>query len=187
MALITTSELFMLKPVYRKLINALLTVLVFIYLVLEELIWERIAEPIYVFIRELKILQALEAVILRLNRYAVLILFLVLFVLVELIGIVAIGLFAQGQVMLASVIYFGKIPITAFTFWLFKIAKAKLMSFAWFEFSYEWLMTVLLKIKTSAIYVNIKAKIVSVKTWFKDFWTSAPIRRIRAAFGFKQT
>ena len=57
----------MLKTLYRKFINALLTVLVFIYLVLEELIWERIAEPIYGFIRELRILQALEAVILRLN------------------------------------------------------------------------------------------------------------------------
>ena len=116
-----------------------------------------------------------------------LILFLVLFALVELIGIVAIGLFAQGQVVLASAVYFGKIPLTAFTFWLFKIAKDKLMGFAWFKFCYEWLMAVLLKIKTSAIYVNIKAKIVSVKTRFNVFWTSAPIRRMRAAFGFKQT
>ena len=176
----------MLKLLYRKIINALLTVLVFIYLILEELIWERIAEPIYVFIRELKILQTLELAILRLNRYTVLTAFLVLFAIVELLGVVAIGLFAQGQVIVASVVYLGKIPITAFTFWMFKVAKEQLMSFAWFKFCYEWLMSVLLKIKTSAIYVNIKSQIVSVKTWFKDFWHSESVRRIKAMLGFKQ-
>jgi hypothetical protein len=180
-------ETSMLKLLYRKIINALLTVLVFIYLILEELIWERIAEPIYDFIRELKILQTLEQVILRLNRYTVLTLFLALFVAVESLGVVAIGLFANGQVIVASVVYLGKIPITAFTFWLFKVAKDTLMSFAWFKVCYEWLMSILLKIKTSAIYVNIKSKILSVKMWFKAFWASESVRRIKAMLGFKYT
>jgi hypothetical protein len=179
-------ETSMLKMLYRKIINTLLTVLILIYLVLEELIWERIAEPIYGFIRELKILQTLEQVILQLNRYAVLTVFLLLFAAVELLGVVAIGLFANGQVVIASVVYLGKIPITAFTFWLFKIAKDTLMSFPWFRFCYEWLMSVLLKIKTSAIYVNIKTKIVSVKMRFKAFWTSESVRRLKAMIGFKQ-
>ena len=175
----------MLKNLYHKVTNALLTVLVFIYLILEELIWERIAEPIYGFIRELKILHKLEILILRLNRYALLVCFLALFAAVELLGIIAIGLFAQGQVLIATVIYIGKIPIAAFTFWVFQIAKDKLMTFAWFKFCYEWLLAQLHKIKTSAIYVNIKAKMVSVKMWLKNFWASEPVRRIRSALGFK--
>ena len=65
----------MLKTLYRKIVNTLLTVLVFIYLILEELVWERIAEPIYGFIRELKILHKVETLILKLNRYALLIFF----------------------------------------------------------------------------------------------------------------
>lgn len=176
----------MLKTLYRKTVNFLLITLILIYLVFEELIWERIAEPIYVFIRELKILQTLEHSILRLNRYAVLTLFLALFAAVELLGVVAIGLFANGQAMLASVVYFGKIPLTAFTFWLFKIAKEQLMSFAWFKFCYDGLMSVILKIKTSAIYVKVKTKIVSVKTAFKNILASKPVRRMKALLGFKQ-
>jgi hypothetical protein len=175
----------MLKNLYRKAINALLTVLVFIYLILEELVWERIAEPIYEFIHGLKILQKVETLILKFNRYALLVCFLALFAAVELLGIIAIGLFAQGQVLIATVIYIGKIPIAAFTFWVFQVAKDKLMTFAWFKFCYEWLLTQLHKIKTSVIYLNIKAKTVSVKTWFKNLMASEPVRRIRSALGFK--
>lgn len=175
----------MLKTLYLKVANTLLTVLVFIYLIFEELIWERIAEPIYGFIRELKILHKLEIVILNLNRYALLIFFLALFAAVEILGVVAIGLLAEGQVILATVIYAGKIPIAAFTFWVFKIAQDKLMTFAWFKFCYGWLLAQILKIKTSTIYVNIKIKIVSVKSWFKSLLASEPVRRIKAALRFK--
>jgi hypothetical protein len=175
----------MLKNLFRKVTNALLTVLVFIYLILEELVWERIAEPIYAFIRDLKILHKLEIVILRLNRYTLLVCFLALFGAVELLGIFAIGLFAQGQVLIATIIYVGKIPIAAFTFWLFQIAKDKLLTFAWFKFCYEWLLVQLHKIKTSAIYVNIKAKISSIKTWFISLWENETVRRVKALLGFK--
>lgn len=175
----------MLNTLYRKLVNALLTVLVLIYLILEELVWERIAEPIYGFIRGLKILHKLETVILRLNRYALLIFFLALFIAVEFLGIIAIGLFAQGQVLIATIIYAGKIPIAAFTFWVFKIAQDKLMTFVWFKFCYEWLLAQLHKIKTSVIYLKIKAKTVGVKFWFKNLFASETVRRIKAALGFK--
>lgn len=175
----------MFKNLYLKIINALLTVLVFIYLVLEELIWERIAEPIYVFIHGLKVLHQLEILILRLNRYALLVFFLVLFAAVELLGVVAIGYLAEGQVLLATVLYAGKIPIAAFTFWVFRIAQDKLMTFAWFKSCYGWLLAQILKIKTSAIYVNIKIKIVSVKSWLKSLLASEPVRRIKAALRFK--
>lgn len=175
----------MLNTLYRKTVNALLTVLVFIYLIFEELIWERIAEPIYGFIRELKILHKLEIVILNLNRYALLIFFLALFAAVEILGIVAIGLLAEGQVILATVIYAGKIPIAAFTFWVFKVAQDKLMTFVWFKLCYEWLLAQLHKIKTSVIYLSIKARMVSVKTWFKSLFASETVRRIKSALGFK--
>jgi hypothetical protein len=177
----------MLKNFYRTVTKIVLTILVFIYLVLEELVWERIAEPIYVFIHGLKILKKVEILIHRLNRYTLLVCFLALFAAVEILGIIAIGLFAQGQVLLATVLYAGKIPIAAFTFWVFRIAQDKLMTFVWFKFCYEWLLAQLLKIKTSAIYVKIKANIASVKMWFKNLWASASILRIRAALGFKRS
>lgn len=176
----------MFKALFRKIFKALLTVLIIIYLILDELIWERIAEPLYEFLHGLKILQKLEVVIVRLNRYTLLVLFLLLFALVELLGVVAIGLFAHGLVIPATFLYVGKIPITAFTFWLFKIAKDKLLTFGWFKFCYDWLLWGLNKIKTSAIYLSIKAKAVSVKMTLKTLWASPTVQRIKAIFSFKQ-
>lgn len=176
----------MLKLLYRKIFNALLTVLILIYLILEELVWERIAEPVYEFIHSLKILHNVEQAIAGLNRYAVLVLFLVLFAVVEGLGIVAIGLFAQGLIVPATVLYAGKIPITAFTFWLFKITQDKLMTFGWFKLCYEWLIAVLHNIKTSSIYLNIKVKITGIKTWLKLHWPSKAVQRIKTVFGFSK-
>jgi hypothetical protein len=174
----------MLKTLFRKILNIFLTALVLIYLILDELIWERIAEPIYKFLHGLKILHKLEIAIAGLNRYAVLVLFLVLFVAVEGLGIVSIGLFAQGLIVPATILYAGKIPITAFTFWMFKITQDKLLTFGWFKMCYEWLLSVIHKIKTSKAYLNIKTKTVNIKNWLKSHWISKTIQRIKTAFGF---
>jgi len=176
----------MLKTLYRKILKAILTVLVLIYLILDELIWERIAEPIYEFIHNLKIMHKVELAIIDLNRYALLTLFLSLFAAVELLGVVSIGLFAQGFVITSILLYTAKIPITAFTFWMFKIAKYKLLTFIWFKYCYELLLTLLNKIKTSSAYLSIKAKTVNIKTWFKTIWASQTVQSIKAMFGFKQ-
>lgn len=177
----------MFNTLYRKVTKILLTILVFIYLIFEELIWDRIAEPIYGFIRDLKILHSVERLILTLNRYALLIIFLLLFTGVEILGIIAIGLFAQGQVVIGAIIYLGKIPIAAFTFWVFQIAKDKLLTFVWFNVCYEWLTAQLHKIKTSAIYLSIKDRMLTVKMWFKNLFASEAVSRIRAVLGFKKS
>ncbi|CAG7857528.1 hypothetical protein MCAMS1_02390 [biofilm metagenome] len=175
----------MLKRLGLLFINTVFTVLILIYLILEELVWERIAEPIYRFLHSLKILQRLEGVIHGLNRYTILIIFLLLFVIVEGLGIVAIGFFANGLPIIGMAIYAAKIPITAITFWLFKVAKDKLMTFGWFLWCYDGLQAVILKIKTSRIYINIKTRMHNIKVWIKAIFSSAPVQRIRAMLGFK--
>ena len=175
----------MFKKIFRSAFNTLLTILVLAYLILEEFIWDRIADPIYRFLHSLKILQRLESVIHRLNRYTLLIIFLLLFVAVELLGVVAIALIAQGQVLVATFIYAGKIPIAAFTFWLFKVAKDKLLTFGWFNYCYEGLLNIINKIKTSAVYINIKSKIHIVKAWLKNLHIRHLVNRLKLALGFK--
>ena len=175
----------MLKRLPLLFFNTLLTVLILIYLILEELVWERIAEPVYRFLHSLKLLQRLEQTIHGLNRYTILIIFLILFVIVEALGIVAIGLFANGLPFIGTAVYAGKIPITALTFWLFKVAKDKLMTFAWFKWCYDGLQAIILKIKTSRIYVNIKTRLHNIKAWIKGIFASALVRRLRALLGFK--
>lgn len=177
----------MLKLLYRKLLNAVLTVLIFIYLILDELIWERIAEPIYEFIHGLKILQRAEVAIAGLNRYTLLVLFLFLFAAVEGLGVVAIGLIAQGLIVPGTLIYAGKIPVAAFTFWLFKIAKYKLLTFVWFNFCYERLLRLLHAIKHSPIYLAIKTKATAIKIWFKSLAIVALAKKIKSALGFSKS
>lgn len=165
--------------------NIPLTILILIYLILEELIWERIAEPVYKFFHSLKILQRLESSVHALNRYALLIIFLSLFVAVEALGVVSLALFSQGQVIIGVVLYAAKIPIAAFTFWLFRVAQDKLLTFTWFKYCYGALLTLLNKIKTSPIYLGIKTKTLNVKLWFKSLISSEAVRRLKRALGFK--
>jgi hypothetical protein len=158
----------MLKKIIAKIADIVLGILVSVYIVLEELVWDNIAEPIYAFIHGLKILQKVEALIYRLDRHALLALFLVLFIQVELLGIVALKLMATGQAIAGATLYVGKIPVAVFTFWLFNVSKEKLMTFGWFRQSYELLMRAIDKVKASAIHQHIVARLKSVKEWLKN-------------------
>lgn len=77
---------------YKKILNIFLIVLVFIYIIFEELIWEKFAKQIITLISNLQLFQKLVPKILALNSYFILIFFVSIFVIVELIGIYA-GIF----------------------------------------------------------------------------------------------
>lgn len=157
----------MLKRILAKIADIVLGILVTIYIVLEELVWENIAEPIYTFIHGLAILQKTEAFIQRLNRHVLLALFLALFAQVELLGLLALKLIGTGKVIAGTALYAGKIPVAAFTFWLFRLAKEKLMTFGWFKRAYELILWSIEKIKSSAIHQRIAARLKAVKEWLK--------------------
>jgi hypothetical protein len=157
----------MIMKIIAKITDIVLGILVTIYIVLEELIWENIAEPIYTFIHGLSILQEAEEFIGKLNRHILLVLFLALFTQVELLGIFALKLIGSGNVIAGVTIYAGKIPIAAFTFWLFRISKEKLMTFDWFKQVYGFVISIILKIKMSSIHQSIVTKIKSGKQWLK--------------------
>ncbi len=158
----------MLQTLTHKLIHIGLTFLVFTYIIFEELIWETIAKPIYEFVHSLKILQKVEMTIHKLHRILLLIIFLTLFIQVELLSIFAVALFAKGQVYSGVLLYMGKIPIGAFTFWLFRISKDKLMTFDWFKTLYNFIMEIIDKIKASEIYQKIKVKTKTIKQYIKE-------------------
>jgi hypothetical protein len=174
-----------LKRRLPKIFNIPLTLLILIYLILEELIWDRVAEPIYRYIHGLKLLQRVEGRIHALDRYTLLAVFLSLFAGVEGLGVIALALFAQGLVIPGTLLYAAKIPIAAFTFWLFRIAQDKLLTFGWFKYCYEGLLSILDKIKSSEIYLGIKARIHAVKDWLKSLYIADIFRRLRKLFSAK--
>lgn len=156
------------KRILAKIADIVLGILVAIYIVLEELVWENIAEPIYRFIHSLVILQRVELFIVRLDRHILLVIFLALFIQVELLGLFALKLIGTGKVIAGTALYAGKIPVAAFTFWLFRVAQEQLMTFVWFKKSYDLTIWIIDGIKSSSIYLRIVARIKTVKEWFKS-------------------
>jgi hypothetical protein len=163
----------MLIIIKNKLISLLQLILVLLYILFEELIWEGIAKPIYNAIHSLKILQKLEARLETVNAHVILAIFVLLLTLVEVFGIYAGILFVSGQVMLGLGLYIAKIPIAAFTFWLFRVTEDKLMQFSWFKTVYEKILGAIEWLKSREIYITMMQKIKilkeRIKAWYRAF------------------
>jgi len=161
----------MLIKIKNKLISLIQLLLVFIYIIFEELAWEAIAKPIYNAIHSLKILQKLEEKLQRVSPFIILSFFLLLLITVEVVGIYAGVLFVSGHVLLGLAIYIGKIPIAAFTFWLFRVTEDKLMHFKWFKWLYTKIMNGITWLKTNQTYLKMMKKLKVIKASLKS-WRS---------------
>ncbi len=153
----------------QRLIHLLLTVGVFVYILFEEIVWETIARPIYDYIHSLRLLQKIEARVHRLPAWVLLALFLVIFIKVELLGLLAGWMLVKGHAFTAVTLYATKVPIAAFAFWLFRISKDKLLTIGWFKTSYTFVMRQIDRIKSSEIYRQIKTKTAAIKARIKQF------------------
>ena len=69
--------------------------------------------------------------------------------------------------VLGLVLYISKIPIAAFTFWLFRITEDKLMQFGWFKWLYDLIMKVIDWIKSSEIHQKTIEYLVQMKMHIK--------------------
>lgn len=152
---------------YKKILNIFLILLVFVYIIFEELIWDRLAKPIFSYISNLELFRDLEPKILALNSYLILFIFLIPFIMVELLGIYAGILFISGNILLAVVVYISKIPVAVVIFWFFNIAKDRLLQFRWLNFIYKNLLISIEKIKHSRIYLMIQDKTSMIKDEIK--------------------
>jgi len=159
----------MLSAIKQKFILLLQLLFVIIYIIFEELIWEGIAKPIYETIHGLKILQKLETALETANPFIILFIFVVLFIIVEAFGVYAGMLFVSGQMVLGLTLYISKIPIAAFTFWLFRVTEKKLMQFGWFKWVYDWIMKAIDWVKSSEIHQKTIEYLVRMKTHIKGF------------------
>ncbi|MDD5359151.1 MAG: hypothetical protein PHI79_00465 [Sulfurovaceae bacterium] len=156
------------KNILNKLFLLLQFFLVFIYIIFEEIIWNFIAKPIYNFIESLNAIQKLDELLRSTNRYIILITFVLLFVLVELLGIVAGGLIVSGNIFVGTGLYLAKIPIAVFTYWMFKVVRSKLMTFYLFRVSFNTLENILSLIKNSYIYKSTIDVLIKTKEYIKS-------------------
>ncbi len=153
---------------FKKLLKLIQFFLVFIYILFEELVWERIAEPIYEYIKSLKIAQKLAIFIERSNGYLILFIYIILLVLVELAGIMAAIFLVRGNFTLAILAYLFKIPLASFLVWFFMISKEKLLQFGWFRYLYYKVVALINIIKESEVYKSIISYAKKIKLKFKE-------------------
>lgn len=158
----------MLSTIKNKFISLIQLILVLIFIIFEEIIWEGVAKPIYELIHSLKILQIIEQKIEQINAYIILVVFILLLVTVETFGVYAGMLFVSGHILLGLALYISKIPIAAFTFWLFRVSEDKLMQFDWFKWLYEKIMVAIAYLKSLTIYVDTMERLKSLKYKLKN-------------------
>jgi membrane-bound ClpP family serine protease len=166
----------MLTSIKKRLLSLFQLLLVILYILFEELIWEGIAKPIYEAIHSLQILQRIEDRLERVNASIVLTIFIVLLVIVEVLGLYAGVLFVSGQVVLGVVLYISKIPVAAFTFWLFRVTEDKLMEFGWFKWLYEKLLGAISWLKSRKIYHDTMRRLAQIKGSLKGWFASIKTR-----------
>jgi len=157
----------MLTAIKNKFTSLLQLILVIIYIIFEELIWEGVAKPIYEAIHSLKILQKVEAKLQHVNPSIILVIFILLLSVVEAFGIYAGMLFVSGQILLGLSLYLSKLPIAAFTFWLFRVTEDKLMTFGWFKWLYDKMMAAIDWLKSREMYIKTIKRLKSVKDGIK--------------------
>ena len=157
----------MLTAIKNKFTSLLQLILVIIYIIFEELIWEGVAKPIYEAIHSLKMLQKVEAKLQHVNPSIILVIFVLLLSVVEAFGIYAGMLFVSGQILLGLSLYLSKLPIAAFTFWLFRVTEDKLMTFGWFKWLYDKMMAAIDWLKSREMYIKTIKRLKSVKDGIK--------------------
>ena len=162
----------MLSTIKQKIITLLQLLLVIIFILFEEIIWEGIAYPIYKYVRSLAILQKVEAKLHAVNRYVILVIFVAMLAFVEAFGLYAGYMFVMGHVLTGLALYLSKIPIAAFTFWMFSVTEDKLMRFGWFKRIYGKIMAAIDWLKSLGIYRSTMLKIKTTKEKIKRFWRS---------------
>ena len=135
------------------------SVFVIIYIVFEELIWNIFANPIFQYLKSLVVLDSLRNTFLEMNRYILLGNFILILGIAEALGLWSGISILEGDVFSGVVIYSLKIPVAAFTFWLFDLTKDKLLSFQWLKISYDFTMSLIDKLVNSSIHIYIKTKV----------------------------
>lgn len=144
------------------------SILVIGYILFEELIWNVFAKPIFQYFKSLAILDSLKTIFLAMNRYLLLTVFITILAITEIMGFFSGYCFINSYFFTGITVYALKIPIAAFTFWLFDLTKDKLMTFHWLESAYNFTMGWIDKFVHTPIYIYIKARVATVKSKIKQ-------------------
>ncbi len=160
-----------LRKLLKKLFFPIQLLFVLIYVIFEELVWERFAEPIYRYIKYLKPFEKLESILSKSNKYVVLTVFIISLVIGEGMGVASPIVALKGYPVLAIIVYGLKLVIAAFAFWVFNTQKELLLSFAWLNYLYQKTMFAFNWVKETEIYKSVIKSAKRVKLYIKIKYT----------------
>lgn len=156
------------KKAQRFAIKSFESLLVIAYILFEELVWNVFSKPVYLYFKSLIALESLKKIFLAMNRHLLLTLFIFILAITEALGFFSGLCIVNGYFFSGMIVYASKIPIAAFTFWLFDLTKEKLMTFEWLKSSYEYILEWISKFVNSSLHIYIKDKIVKLRTKLKQ-------------------
>ncbi len=178
--------MYFVRQFFNKILYALQLVLILLFIIFEEIIWEGIAQPIYNYFHALNLVQRLEGHLAKVNAYVALFIFVVLLMIVEAAGLVSGILFVNGQLLVGGFLYIAKIPLAAFTFWIFKVTKFKMLSFGFMAGAYKRITAFMKWLKSLQTYQELIERLKKTKEWLKKEFKAFKERFFSKKSGFME-
>jgi len=118
------------------------------------------------------------------NRYVVLALFGIPFLLMEGLGVIAVGFLASGHIFTFIALYLFKVLFFIPVHFILDIGKDKLMSIAWFKRRHDMIVALLAWFKKSQTYVKVHNFTENIGAYLKGFKSlfSIQVVNIKKAF-----
>lgn len=115
------------QNIIKKVLTPILYILIGGFVLFEEYTWNKVFKVIYLKIKSLNILIKFKNYLLQENcRYRLLFIFLVPFILMEGLSLIALKLIASGMIIIGIFMYLAKILLTIPVVIIFNTAKKKL-------------------------------------------------------------
>jgi hypothetical protein len=159
----------------------IINILVIFFILFEEILWRKIAEPIFNEIKLLQITQRIKEKLEKVeNEYSILILFFIPFIVMELFAYAAGLALINGYILLFVILYLLKGVAMLPMLFVFEIKKEVLLSFTVVAKPYKWLQWLLGskifrigKIQIRRFKLKIRRKLKTMKETMDG--TSSPI------------
>jgi len=154
------------KVIGKILKDLIAFLLISIFIILEEVVWDKFVYPVKKLIQKL-ISEKFVIWLKERTKYQALVLFLIPFIVAETMGFSVPFIMGMGFVLLGIIIYIVKIFIASISFWVFNHTKEKLLTISWFNYLYSLTIAFFNYIKNTKTYKRFKALIADLKEQFK--------------------
>ena len=170
-----------LKNFFARVLFFITAIIVVLFL---EIFWELGFKKTSQSFQKSKIASFFRKHIENMNRYVVLVLFGIPFLLMEVLGFIALGFLASGHIVIFVALYLFKVLFFIPVHFILDVGEEKLMSIAWFKRRYDMVMALFEWFKKSQTYVKVHNFTENIGAYLKGFKNlfSSQVVNIKKAF-----